>query len=88
MFKRKPKEEIRVIRIAKGEWNQDDVAIASTFFKSHTFGKVKAICDEWLFRRTIDQGTTDEYRKGWIDAVKALEGYAGLQQFIAKDEDE
>ena len=77
---RKPKPIARVVRIARLEWTKEDEGGARHFFKSPTFGKIKAFCDEQLIKLMLSGRACDEYRKGWIDCQRQYEAFGGTEE--------
>lgn len=75
-FRKKNKEEnIRIIRIYQELWLREDMTIAAAFLKSPTFVKMIAWCNQQLLVMILHHGASEEYRKGYIDALSHIQSF-------------
>lgn len=83
--KKQPKisdSNIRVLRIAKQDWTEDDMRISSKFVKSLTFGRMVAWCHEQLIKAILHKGENDDYRRGYMDAMKHISSFTKEPQVL------
>lgn len=82
MFGLKKKTDVRVLRLPKMEWTTDDMKISAAFVKSLTFKKMVTWCNEQLLAKILHHGASEDYRKGYMDALKHVGSFTQEPQIL------
>ena len=78
-FKKKQKQPpVRVVQIARHDWEKEDAAAAKHFFASKLYERIRAICDSQLVKNILTHETSADYRKGWIDCQRQHQAFGNV----------
>lgn len=77
-FRKKKRHPLKVVRIARVEWDQEDALSVKQLVKSPTFLKLVAVLNGYLVTNIL-RGVNDSFRRGYLACMADIQNIGNAE---------